>query len=149
MLQSLLGPETTWSLQCALVDAVLKLGAQLQRPSPAIKFSGSRGIHVYWLIEQGAVGSEWIEIEPYRETAFKIDKYIVKKKTTESLLRPFIGLKMFECTNIRTDPSSSRNRNPRTAHYCRTVGGQVHHQIRCRHHLSSKGCVQNSTISSF
>jgi hypothetical protein len=93
MLQSLLGPETTWSLQCALVDAILQLGAQLQWPSPAIKFSGSRGIHVYWLVEQGAVGSEWIEIEPYRDTAFKIDKYIIKKKATESFLRPFIGLK--------------------------------------------------------
>jgi hypothetical protein len=93
MLQSLLGPETSWSLECALVDAVLKLGAQLQWPSPAIKFSGSRGIHVYWLVEKGAVGSEWIEIEPYRETAIKIDKHIIKKKTTESFLRPFIGLK--------------------------------------------------------
>ena len=93
MLQSLLGPETTWSLECALVDAVLEVGSQLQWPSPAIKFSGFRGIHVYWLVEEGAVGSEWIEIEPYRETAIKIDKHIIKKKTTESFLRPFIGLK--------------------------------------------------------
>lgn len=93
MLQSLLGPETTWSLECALVDAVLQLGAQLQWPSPAIKFSGLHGIHVYWLVEEGAVGSEWIEIEPYRETVFKMDKTIIKKKTTESFLRPFIGFK--------------------------------------------------------
>jgi hypothetical protein len=93
LLQSLLGPEVTWSLQCALVDAILQLAAQLQWPSPAIKFSGSRGIHVYWLLEGGAVGNDWIEIEPYRKTAFKIDKYIAKKKTTQSFLRPFIGLK--------------------------------------------------------
>ncbi|MHA2178347.1 MAG: hypothetical protein ACXAAO_03985 [Candidatus Thorarchaeota archaeon] len=93
MLQSLLGPETTWSLQCALVDAILELGTHLQWPNPAIKFSGSRGVQVYWLVEKGAVGSDWIDIEPYRETAFNIDRRIIKKKTTESFLHPFIGLK--------------------------------------------------------
>ncbi|MFX1483092.1 MAG: hypothetical protein ACFFCP_07870 [Promethearchaeota archaeon] len=93
MLQSLLGPETTWSLECALVDAVLNLGAHLQWPTPEIKFSGARGIHIYWLVEKGAVGSEWIEIEPYKETALRIDNDIIRKKTTESFLRPFIGLK--------------------------------------------------------
>jgi hypothetical protein len=93
LLQSLLGPEVTWSLQCTFVDALLHLGAILKWPLPAIKFSGSRGIHVYWLLEPGAVGNDWIEIETYRATAFKIDKYIAKKKTTESFLRPFIGLK--------------------------------------------------------
>jgi len=93
MLQSLLGPETTWSLECALVDAVLQLGTQLQWPSPAIKFCGLQGIHVYWLVEEGAVGSEWIEIEPYRETVSKIDKTIIKKSTKGSFLRPFSGFK--------------------------------------------------------
>lgn len=93
MLQSLLGPESTWSLECALVDAILEVAAHLKWPSPAIKFSGSRGIHAYWLLEKGAVGQDWIEVEPYADTVLRIDRDIVKKKTTESFMRPFGGLK--------------------------------------------------------
>ena len=41
----------------------------------------------------GAVGDEWIDIEPYEKTVLRIDKDIMKKKTTESFMRPFGGLK--------------------------------------------------------
>ena len=45
------------------------------------------------MIEPDAVGEEWIEVEPYAETVLRIDKDIIKKKTTESFMRPFGGLK--------------------------------------------------------
>lgn len=31
MLQTLLGPEVTWSLECALIDAILELTSELDR----------------------------------------------------------------------------------------------------------------------
>ncbi|MFW9961743.1 MAG: hypothetical protein ACFFDV_12035, partial [Candidatus Thorarchaeota archaeon] len=94
MLSTLLGPERTWSLQCALVDGILALANHLDWPSPAIKFSGSRGIHVYWLIDPDALGTERITIEPYVETMFSVDQMIDKKKTTEAFLSPFTGMKV-------------------------------------------------------
>jgi len=102
MLQTLLGPADTWALECALIDGILELTAQIGWPSPAIKFSGSRGIHAYWLIEKGAVGDEWIDIEPYEKTVLRIDKDIMKKKTTESFMRPFGGVKtLFQAMVLR------------------------------------------------
>lgn len=45
------------------------------------------------MIEKGALGDEWIDIEPYEKTVLRIDKDIMKKKPTESFMRPFGGLK--------------------------------------------------------
>lgn len=94
LLSTVLGPERTWHLECILVDAILALATYYELPLPAIKFSGSRGIHAYWSIAPHSLGRERMTIDPYLQTMYEIDEHIDRKKTTESFLSPFNGMKL-------------------------------------------------------
>ena len=93
ILRNVLDNEHVWGLQCSLTDAILHLAYTLDWPSPAVKFSGSRGMHLWWEIENDAVGKDTCEVEPYINTLLAIDQDVAKRKTTESYLSPFGSLR--------------------------------------------------------
>ncbi|MDF1538143.1 MAG: hypothetical protein P1Q69_04490 [Candidatus Thorarchaeota archaeon] len=93
LLNSVLGEEHVWGLQCALADAILHMAHDMDWSSCAVKFSGARGIHLFWEIEDDALGEESCMVDSYRNTLLAIDQDIGNRKTTEGYLSPFGSLR--------------------------------------------------------
>ena len=52
---AVLRPDRAWKVACSVSDAIVACGLELGFPMPSRHFSGSRGIHVIWNVEQGAL----------------------------------------------------------------------------------------------
>ncbi len=93
LISAILGLSKLWRLDCQICEAILSLVFKFGIPPPALKFSGAKGMHMYWRVEPNALGMIYTDLEPYLTVAYEVDPTISAKKTTKVYLGQFMAMK--------------------------------------------------------